>query len=95
MGEVVGAVHAILLAAVAVAFSGQQVAATPPRQGHEPLMLKQLLLCHIHAAATFALQQGGVVCTIGILLKHAATAAEHRVTKCNTHSLFKAWQGHT
>jgi len=47
------------------------VAATPPRQGHEPLMLKQLLLCHIHAAATFALQQGGV------LLKHAATAAEH------------------
>jgi len=40
-------------------------------------MLKQLLLCHIHAAATFALQQGGVVCTIGILLKRAATAAEH------------------
>jgi len=57
LGEVVGAVHAILLAAVAVALSGQQVAAAPPRQRHEPFVLKQLLLCHIHTAAALALQQ--------------------------------------
>ena len=56
-GEGVGTVHAILLAAVAVAFSGQQVAAAPASQRHEPLMLKQLLLCHIHTAAMLALHQ--------------------------------------
>ncbi len=59
-GEGVGAVHAILLAAVPVAFGGQQVAAAPPRQRHEPLMLKQLLLCHIHTAAALALHQDTV-----------------------------------
>ncbi len=57
LGEVVGAVHAILLAAVAVALSGQKVAAAPASQRHEPLVLKQLLLCHIHAAAALALHQ--------------------------------------
>ena len=59
-GEGIGTVHAILLAAVAVAFSGQQVAAAPPRQRHEPLVLKQLLLCHIHTIAPLALHQNRV-----------------------------------
>ncbi len=60
LGEGIGTVHAILLAAVAVAFSGQQVAAAPPRQRHESLVLKQLLLCHIHTAAPLALHQNRV-----------------------------------
>jgi hypothetical protein len=61
LGGDVGAVHAILLAAVAVALSGQQVAAAPPRQRHEPLVLKQLHFCHVHTVAPLALHQN-IVC---------------------------------
>lgn len=56
LSELIGTVHAVFLAAVAVALSGQQVAAVPASQGHEPLMLKDLLLCDIHATATPILQ---------------------------------------
>ena len=57
LGELGSAVHAVLLSAVTVALCGQQVAAAPSGQGHEPLMLKHLLLSHIHAAAAPVLQQ--------------------------------------
>lgn len=51
------AVHAIFLTAVAVALCGEQVTAVPASQGHEPFMLKDLLLSHIDTAATPILQQ--------------------------------------
>ena len=55
LGELCSAVGAVLILAVAVALCGQQVAAAPAGQGHEPLMLKNLLLGHIDAATALTL----------------------------------------
>ena len=57
LGELSNAVIAIFLLAVAAALCGEQVTAVPASQGHEPFMLKHLLLSHIHAGATPILQQ--------------------------------------
>ena len=55
--ELGSAVRAMFLSAVAIALCGQEVTAVPASQGHEPFMLKHLLLCHIDTTAAAILQQ--------------------------------------
>ena len=66
LGKGAAAVGTVFLAAVAGALGGQQMAAAPACQWQESLMLKQLLLCHIHPTAPLVLHTNSLCCLLSI-----------------------------